>query len=81
MLEKQGPIQFGLMKSFSSPALFQLDLDSLAEIRSPDAFMEYLGSVSDGSRLLLPKSMAYMYEEVLLPATFFLGVSTSLFTE
>jgi len=30
MFEKQGPIQFGLMKSFSSPALFQLDLDYLA---------------------------------------------------
>jgi len=63
MLEKQGPTQFGLMKSFSSPALFQLDLDYLAEIRSPAAFMDYLQGISDGSHLLLPKSMEYMYEE------------------
>ena len=55
----------------SNPQKLQKSIDSLifcaepTEIRSPAAFMEYLGGVSHGSRLLLPKGMEYMYEEVL----------------
>jgi len=61
----------GIPITSSNPQKLQKSIDSLifcaepTEIRSPAACMEYLGGVSDGGRLLLPKSMEYMYEEVL----------------
>jgi hypothetical protein len=65
MLEKQGPVQFGLMRTFNSPALFNMDQDSLGEIRSPDALFGYLRDISAASRKLLPRSSDYMWEEVI----------------
>ena len=67
MLEKQGHVQFGLLRTFNSPALFRMDQDSLGEIRSPEALFDYLKEISAASRKLLPRSSDYMSEEVILP--------------
>ena len=60
-IEKRSSQRLGLLNTYTS--IFSLNEEDLYDVKTPDAFFEYLRELSKQSRLLQPLSSLYFIEE------------------